>query len=197
MKKFASVVLALVALLAFAVSPVLAASGVLTLRETRNDRGGGVIFIFEYTGDFTGADFDGGSVLMNGQYYPLDCNIAEGVGEVWCTASRALAGEQVQVFLAGSTFWDKVPERSGFGGICYNVFDDPTEGQPDAWIFQGEHCQEEPASQGDMITFYSPYWASYYDYFFEANGLEWNSGGPSTNPGEGYYYDNSEEVTLD
>ncbi len=193
MKKVASVLLALVALLAITASPVLAANGILTLRETRNDRGGGVIFIFEYTGDFTDADFKGGSVLMNGQYYPLDCNIAEGVGEVWCTASRVLAGEQVQVFLAGSTFWDKVPERGGFGSLCYNVYDGPTEGQPYAWIFQGEHCQEEAASQGDVITFYSPYWAYYYDYTFEGNGLDWIFGDPSTNPGEGYYYEGSED----
>ncbi|MBK6644652.1 MAG: hypothetical protein IPG44_02690 [Anaerolineales bacterium] len=191
MKKFSIVFLALIALLAFTVSPVLAASGILILREARNDPSGGVIFVFEYTGDFSEADFKGGSAMLNGQYYPLDCNIVEGEGLVQCTASRALAGGLVQVFLAGSIFWDKVPE-GGRGGYCYDVYDFPAEGQPAAWTFQGEHCQDEPASQGDMINFYSPFWESYYDYYFEANGLEWLYGDPSTNPGEGYYYEGSE-----
>lgn len=180
MKKVASVLLALVALLAITASPVLAANGILTLRETRNDRGGGVIFIFEYTGDFTDADFKGGSVLMNGQYYPLDCNIAEGVGEVWCTASRVLAGEQVQVFLAGSTFWDKVPERGGFGQNCYEVwFWDYDVNQESVNWYQdsNSYCQEGSAEYGDVIYLTFP------DYTYTDNYYFWYES--DTHPGNG------------
>lgn len=166
MKKFTSVFLALVALFALTVTPVLAASGNLTLRETRNDRGGGVIFVFEYTGEFTDADFKGGSVLLNGQYYPLDCNIVEGEGVVQCTASRALAGERVQVFLAGFTFWDKVPESRGFGGgsetYCYNVYDWDFHSESESliWVDFADHCQDAPANYGDIIDGYTPPWFS-------------------------------------
>ncbi len=190
MKKLLSVFISLFVLLAITVTPALAASGNLTLRQTRNDHSGGVIFIFEYTGDFTAGDFKNGSVRLNGQYYPLDCNIAEGEGVVQCTASRTLAGQAVQVFLAGFTFWDRVPEsraHSGGGGqYCYNVYHFPAEGEPDAWISQGEYCQEGPASQGDHIYFYSPSWGDYYDFYFEENGLPWTD--PDTNPGEGFYF---------
>lgn len=193
MKKLAATFIILITLLSLTTGSALAANGILTLRSVGNNPGGGVLFVFDYTGNFTEGDFKNGSVLFNGQYYPLDCNIVEGEGVVQCTASRALAGQFVQVFLAGFVFWDRVPEGGGprgFGGYCYNVYDYPIEGQPDAWIFQGQHCQEGPASQGDMINFYSPYWEDYYDYFFEVNGLPWTQD-PSTNPGEGYYYEES------
>jgi hypothetical protein len=171
MKKICSVFFALLVLLSITATPAFAAGGNLVLRETRNDPGGGVIFVFEYTGDFTEGDFKGGSVLFNGQYYPLDCNIAEGIGEVWCTASRALAGQYVQVFLAGFTFWDRVPERrarseGGGGQICYEVwywefndgidwFKDPTS-----------YCQDAPANYGDIISLTAPPYIWTDDYYF-------------------------------
>lgn len=183
MKKITFTSLVLIILLALTVTPVFAASGNLTLRETRNDRGGGVIFVFEYTGDFTDADFKGGSVLMNGQYYPLDCNIAEGVGEVWCTASRALAGQQVQVFLAGFTFWDKVPERGGFADgqnsqDCYEVWYWEW-GEGVAWFQDAQsYCQDAPAAYGDVISLTSPPYVWTDDYYF------WDDNQPD-NPGNG------------
>jgi hypothetical protein len=192
MRKISSVFFTLLVLLAITVSPVLAASGNLTLRETRNDPGGGVIFIFEYTGDFTDDDFKGGSVLFNGQYYPLDCNIAEGVGEVWCTASRALAGQYVQIFLAGFIFWDRVPEShgggSGGGQICYEVWywddsegvfwdDDPTS-----------YCQDAPANYGDVISLTAPPYFFTDDYYFWDDNLTDN---PANQGCGGFYFDGS------
>ena len=195
MKKFASVFLALMTLFALTVTPVLAASGDLTLRETRNDRGGGVIFVFEYTGEFSENDFKGGSVLLNGQYYPLDCNIVEGEGVVQCTASRALAGERVQVFLAGFTFWDKVPESRGFGGgggqsgqTCYEVWYWEW-GEGVAWFQDSEsHCQDTPAAYGDVISLTAP------PHFFASDYYFWDDNQPD-NPGnqgcEGVVFDGS------
>jgi hypothetical protein len=205
MKKIASVVLALIALFALTVTPALAASGQLFLRETRNDRGGGVIFIFEYTGDFTDADFEGGSVLYNGQYYPLDCNIAEGVGEVWCTASRALAGHQVQVFLAGFIFWDKVPEGGrGFGQICYEVWYWDTASNNDGldWYLDAtSHCQDAPASYGDVIFLTAPpyTWTDNYYFWYESDTHPGNgcNGFVSSVVGDVYYEECNSEIFVD
>lgn len=182
MKKLAATFIILITLLSLTTGSALAANGILTLRSVGNNPGGGVLFVFEYTGSFTEGDFKNGSVLFNGQYYPLDCNIVEGEGSVQCTASRALAGQFVQVFLAGFIFWDRVPESRGLGGgqggqTCYEVWYWDFGNDSFDW-FQDpvSYCQDAPANYGDVISLTAPPYTWTDDYYF------WDDNEPD-NPG--------------
>lgn len=189
MKRFIATIMILVALLALTPGVAFAGSA-LELVEVRNDDGGPT-FVFHVTGEFSRSDLENGFVRVEGgDTYPLYCQQVDET-TVLCHTTLKVSGMNVVIGFGGSVFWHKVPDhRSSSESVyCYNVYDEPIEGQPDAWIFQGQNCQESQASQGDSIYFYSPYWDSSYTYYFEESGLEWYFGDPSTNPGTGYYYE--------
>ena len=169
MKKLLSVFLALAILFSFSYQRALA-QGTLELLEARNDVGGGVIFVFHYTGDFTTNDFKGGLVILGDNTFPMNCNItdkAEGI--VQCTSSRAMAGHNVRINLAGQVLYAFVPERSGGNGtvqICYNVYDTFEVPGGNEWQAFTIHCQDVPASYFDTINEDNPYYGGTYQYVF-------------------------------
>lgn len=178
MKKSLSILLVLTALLSFAYRPVLAAEGTLVLLETRNDVSGNVIFVFHFSGDFNKNDFKGGLVFFGDMKFPMGCNIVdEDEGIVQCTTSRATAGQNVVVNLAGFVFYTFVPFRSGGGGssgtgvtqFCYNVYDMVEVQGGNQWEAFTTHCQDVPANYNDTIDEYYPYALSTYTYVFLAN----------------------------
>lgn len=185
MKKTSYVLLVLVLLLSLTVQTVLA-QGTLELLEARNDAQGGVILVFHFSGNFNKNDFKGGQVFFGDMKFPMNCNIADPAeGILQCTASRAVAGHNVQVNLAGQVFWVFVPARNGGGGgsqYCYGVYDwlpegegidQPVEVEPlngiglTDWVRFDTHCQDAPASVGDLLSnYYNPDWDDYFDYIF-------------------------------
>lgn len=161
MKKIASTLLVLMIMLSLAVSPALALNGLITLVETRNDRGGGVIFVLEFSGDFPDNYFTG-YVTEGDNIYPINCNVvSENV--VQCTVSRATAGKNVVLHVGEFIFWTFVPEASGTPSgapsgpteYCYDIYNAQTdENEQDFfWVSVGVNCQDEPASDGDTIEF--------------------------------------------
>lgn len=207
MKKTASVFLILLLMLALTVQTVLA-QGYLELIEARNDAGGGVIFVFRFTGEFNKNDFKGGQVFLGDNKFPLNCNIADPVeGIVQCTSSRSVAGQNVQINLAGQVFWAFVPARSGSGGgtqYCYGVYDwlpgedsegegqseefEPLNGIPlSDWFRFDTYCQDVPANVGDVLSnYYNPDWDDYFDYTFLLDSPECEFLNPQSE--DGYYY---------
>lgn len=171
MKKTLSVFLIFVSMMSFSYTTVFA-QGYLELIEARNDVGGGVIFVFHYKGDFTANDFKGGLVILGDQNFPMDCNItdkAEGI--VQCTSSRAMAGQNVRINLAGQILYAFVPERSGSGNngtiqICYNVYDTVEVQGGNEWQVFTTHCQEVPASYLDTIDEFNPNFNNMRTYVF-------------------------------
>lgn len=160
MKKTLSVLLVLVLLLSLTVQTVLA-QGTLELLEARNDAQGGVIFVFRFSGDFNKNDFKGGQVFFGDMKFPMNCNIADPAeGILQCTTSRAVAGQNVQINLAGQVFWAFVPARSGSPGggagaqSCYTIYvsiwSEVPEEDP-AWSPIGTHCPDGTPSDGDTI----------------------------------------------
>ena len=193
MRKLLSVFLALAVLFSFSYQRALA-QGTLELLEARNDAGGGVIFVFHYTGDFTANDFKGGLVILGDETFPMNCNItdkAEGI--VQCTSSRAVAGHNVRLNLAGQVLYAFVPARSGGSGngtiqICYNVYDTFEVPGGNEWQAFTTHCQDVPASYLDTINEDNPYGGTY-PYVF----LDSDPGGCgfiiNTVTEDAYYYD--------
>jgi len=155
------------------------ADGLITLRETRNDASGNVIFVFNFTGDFSKSDFKGGIVFFGDKKFPLDCNLVE-EGVVQCTTSRAVGGQNVVINLAGFIFWTFVPERAASvattssSEYCYDVFDYQTDNETDFfWVPIGVHCQDMPATDGDEIeydTFPYEFWSVISDGYCGVNG---------------------------
>lgn len=174
MKKFLSVFLALAVLFSFSYQRALA-QGTLELLEARNDAGGGVIFVFHYTGDFTANDFKGGLVILGDETFPMNCNItdrAEGI--VQCTSSRVVAGHNVRLNLAGQVLYAFVPARSGGSGngtiqICYNVYDTFEVPGGNEWQAFTTHCQDVPASYLDTINEDNPYGGTYQYVFLSSD----------------------------
>lgn len=172
MKRLIVIGLLLFSLLTGSVTTVRALDGLVTLKETRNDPGGGVIFVFTYTGEFPSSYFKG-FVTAGDKTYPIDCNVA-GDGVVNCTTTRAVAGQNVVLFLGEFVFWTFVPE-GGFlratnqPTYCYNVYDyffDESQ-ETTEWYSFDVHCQNEPAQGGDLLeNFYNPDYNDYFDYEF-------------------------------
>ena len=156
MKKMISAFMILTALLSFSFSTALA-DGIMVLRETRNDPNGDVIFVFDFTGDFSKFDFRGGFVYLGDQKFPLGCNIVD-TGVVQCTTSRAVSGQNVQINLAGFVFWTFVPDRhqapQGSTEYCYNVYDLYETTQGVEWEAFDVYCQTSEANYGDMLNDY-------------------------------------------
>lgn len=171
MKRIASVVLVLSLLLMLTVQTVLA-QGYLELIEARNDASGGVIFVFRFSGEFNKNDFKGGQVFLGDGQFPLNCNITDPVeGILQCTSSRALAGQNVQINLAGQVFWAFVPERRGpMGGgssapTCYDVHDalwPEAQGVDAEWLPIGTHCPGGTPSDGDPLE-YDGWWYEFWN----------------------------------
>lgn len=155
------------------------ADGVVTLREARNDTFGNVIFVFNFTGDFSKSDFKGGVVSFGDQRFPLDCNIVE-EGVVQCTTSRAVGGQNVVVNLAGFVFWTFVPERAAPvvtapSEYCYDVYNSQTDESEEEffWVPVDVHCQDTPATDGDTIEYDSwlyEFWSTISDGYCGTNG---------------------------
>ena len=160
MRKIGFTLLILLSLLAVFANPVRALDGLITLVETRNDPGGGVIFVFSFTGEFPDSYFKG-FVTVGDEKYPIDCNVV-GDGLVQCTTSRATAGKNVVVFLGEFVFWTFVPEGGFLPGptqYCYDVYDalyDENE-ESHFWTVIDQHCQDAPANYGDTIDIGSFY----------------------------------------
>lgn len=189
MKKIFYSIFILIALLTMTTGAAFAGSA-LELVEVRNDEGVPT-FVFRVTGEFSQEELQSGFVSVEGgEDFPLYC-AQQDADTVVCHTSKPAAGHDIVVGFGGAQFWARVPEQGPPTQYCYPVYDWPITGQPDAWIFQGESCQESPASDGDVINFYSPYWEDYYFYDYFGEGLEWFFGDPSTNPGPGYYYASS------
>ena len=175
MKKILPVLLVLTVLLSFVYKPVHAAQGTLELIEARNDAGGGVIFVFHFTGDFNRNDFKGGVVLFGDERFSMSCNIVDAKeGTVQCTASRATAGQNVTINLAGFIFYTFVPLRTGSGGgsgggssstPCYNIYD-LFEGVQDLeWEVFDFICSNAPPS--GLFDYPNP-WGGTSDYNFDS-----------------------------
>ncbi len=165
------VLLTLLALLTGTVAAAPLADGVLTLIEVRNDRGGAVIFVFHFSGDFSRSQLRGGRVLVDGESFGLSCSQVSDE-TIQCTTSRRAGGHDVVVNLAGFNFWVFVPAARGGGGnqYCYGVYDyyfDEQSESPPYWAQFDTHCQDSPASFGDVLpNFYNPDYQDYYDYEF-------------------------------
>lgn len=170
MKKAFFALISVLSLLLLATSPVLAAplgDGVITLEETRNDRGGGVIFVLSFTGDFP-ASFFKGFVIVGDEKYPIDCNVVAD-GLVQCTSSRAMAGMNVTLYVGDFIFYTYVPESSGplptaLVEYCYPVYDlvfEPTT-EEYSWQQISEVCQSASAIYGDLLDM-----GDDYPYLFE------------------------------
>lgn len=172
MKKVIFTALLLLSLLLGRVNTVFALDGLILLEETRNDPGGGVIFVFSFTGEFPKSYFTGFVTVGDGRY-PIHCNVVD-EGRVQCTASRALAGRNVVVHLGEFIFYTFVPE-GGFRPsqnattYCYNVYDVYfiEHEERNAWLPFDVHCQDIPAENGDLLEdFYNPDYMDFYDYEF-------------------------------
>lgn len=190
MKKFFVVALILFSLLVVTTSTAFAGSA-LELVQVRLD-GGVPTFIFRVTGEFSAAELEGGFVQVDGgEAFPLYCTQTD-ADTVVCHSSKKANGQDVVVGFGGAKFWTDLPEAEVAHPYCYNVYDEPNGEQwgngIDAWVLQGIACQDYPASQGDVITFDSPYWVTDWDYMYDGEGIEWDFGVPETNPGPGYYF---------
>lgn len=175
MKKLLFTLVSLLSLLVMTTGAVFAAplkDGVLSLLEVRNDKAGGVILVFNVSGEFSKSELKNGIVFFGDEKYELNCNLEGTV--LTCTTSRATAGQYVTVNLAGFIFWTFVPEAAGIPAsigpteYCYGVYDlYYDEGTGDYWKQFDTYCQEAPANYGDILDdFYNPDYGDYYDYEF-------------------------------
>jgi len=150
------------------------AGSAISLVDVRNDAGGGVIFIFNVSGEFSRSELKG-FVEVQGEdaNYDLYCTQKDDT-TVHCTTSRKTGGQNVVVTFGGATFWAYVPEVAALTQYCYNVWDWPiafgNEGEISGAFFpyeiQATHCQNSPANYGDIVNIYNPVWESSWDYEF-------------------------------
>ncbi len=154
------VLLALLALLTSTVSAAPHAEGSISLVEVRNDAEGGVIFVFNVSGDFAKAKLNG-IVHVQGEdaSYGLNCS-AVSENTIHCTTSRKTASRNVVVYLQGFIFWAFVPASKGLPAgsaaptqYCYGLYDIvlgfPSESYN--WQQVGTECQDAAASEGDEL----------------------------------------------
>lgn len=161
---------------------------VVTLIEVRNDKRGGIIFVFQVNTKISKTDLNNGFVqVQGGDSYGLHCNQVEET-LVQCSASKKTAGTNVVVLFAGTKFWVYVPLQE-FEPVtqCYSVYDWDDSFFPTGWVKYGEYCQDFPPNEGDLITWYNPYILPPYIYRFSSNPQ------PSWCPswsglGVGYYF---------
>lgn len=190
MKKLLFTMIAVMSLLVMTTGSVLAKSGYLILRETRNDADGGVIFIFEVVGEFGKKELQNGYVYTDKDKYPTQCNLDGNI--LSCTTSRATAGKYVTIYLNGFVFWTRVPESRGSSGgssvpgYCYPVYDLEEEVASTIWVESDSHCQDVPANYGDSIMHFSNFFGSSSSFIFADYG---GGGCWPLQIGDGYYLD--------
>ncbi len=149
------------------------AGSAISLVDVRNDAGGGVIFIFNVSGEFSKSELKGFVEVQGADAnYDLHCTQKDAT-TVHCTTSRKTGGQNVVVTFGGATFWAYVPEAGP--QYCYNVWDWPlfafgNEGEVlgagSSYEIQTTHCQNSPAHYGDVVNIYNPVYDYYYDYEF-------------------------------
>jgi len=147
------------------------AGSAISLVDVRNDAGGGVIFIFNVSGEFSRSELKGFVEVQGADAnYDLHCTQKDAT-TVHCTTSRKAGGQNVVVTLGGAKFWTYVPEVAALQSqYCNNVYGwAPPEGDGFSWVLVtlASHCQSTPANYGDiLLNVYSPYWDSFDDYEF-------------------------------
>jgi hypothetical protein len=165
----------------------LAANGLLTLVEVRNDPLGGVIFVFEVSGEFGRHELRNGTVHVQGADgdYGIHCNrVSEDT--LQCTTTQKVAAKYVWLNLAGFIFWTYVPEKpapvlpQGPSQYCYIVYSLEWDQQENTyWKEVDVHCQDVPAQEGDTIEYEN----SPYEFFYNSPSC-FNT---KPAPGEGYF----------
>lgn len=173
MKKILFTGLVLLSLLAMSTGAALAAGASVSLVEVRNDSGGGVIFVFKVSGEFSKSELNNGYVqVQGGDNYGLYCNQVD-ESTVQCSTSKKTGDQNVAVNFGGSTFWIFVPPARSSGvqsQYCYGVYDVYyySDEEPGLyWKMFDTYCQNEPASYGDSLeNYYNPDFDEYYSYVF-------------------------------
>jgi hypothetical protein len=164
--KFVWVLLSLLAMLTSIAAAPMAASAI-ALIEVRNDRGGGIMFVFRVDGHFSRSELKG-IVNVEGEdaMYTLYCAQKDET-TVNCSVSRKTAGKHVVVTFGGATFNAFVPETRA-PQYCYNVYELLPIGTRAHYEWQAftTHCQNAPANYGDQINLLSPYDSLYHDHTF-------------------------------
>jgi hypothetical protein len=166
--KFVWVLLSLLAMLTSIAAAPMAASAI-ALIEVRNDRGGGIMFVFRVDGHFSRSELKG-IVNVEGEdaMYTLYCAQKDET-TVNCSVSRKTAGKHVVVTFGGATFSAFVPEARS-PQYCYDVYGwAPAETRAFDWVLVtiATNCQDIPANYGDILKdIYSPYWKTSNDYEF-------------------------------
>jgi hypothetical protein len=161
--KFVWVLLSLLLMLVSIAAAPMAASAI-ALIEVRNDRGGGIMFVFRVDGHFSRSELKG-IVNIQGEdaMYNLYCAQKDET-TVNCSVSRKTAGKHVVVTFGGATFSAFVPETRA-PQYCYNVYD--VNLAETGLVIFASHCQDTPATEGDMLmNFYNPDWQVFDDYQF-------------------------------
>ena len=176
-----------VALVNIAAVPM--ASGTATLVGAGYVEGKGVVFTFHIDGKFSKSDLKGSVHVEGGANFGLDC-VQVDDETVKCTASKAVAGNNVVVTWGGSTFWTYVPSiPSKDPNYCYSIWDwwDFTDYE---WTDFGPYCQDEPAQAGDFIIYEVPDPTGSYDSWVEFYDVDVSDYCPSPVPynGPAYYY---------
>lgn len=106
MKRFSTVALVLLTLLALTTGTVFAGTAISL--SLRNDDGVPT-FIFTVNGSFSKAELNDGYVQVSGgDTYKLSCNQASDTTVV-CHTSRELSGMDVMVYFGGAKFWVSLP----------------------------------------------------------------------------------------
>ena len=171
MKKYLVTILVLLSMLIVQVGTVAAASmasGTVSLVSVSHGFKG-PIFTFTVSGDFSKKDLKGAVHVQGGADYGLHCAQKDDT-TVTCTTSDKVSGVNVSVTFGGSTFWTYVPEAPSEPiQYCYSIWDwwYFTDNQ---WTDFGSHCQDTPATQGDVIIYEVPdpngsfeSWAEFYE----------------------------------
>lgn len=187
MKRFVFSAIILFALLVTITGNVLADGSVTGMTVSR---AGGLTFTFSVTGYLSADQLNGGYVqVQGGDAFKLNC-VQKDEFTVICHAPSKIASG-VTVGFGGSTFWvdggDMPQPHVSSAQYCYSVYDESfvNAAFDPSWESQGTYCQENAASNGDMISFYSPYWEDTYDYYYYPEGVDYSDW---PNLGAGYYY---------
>ena len=168
------------------------AGSAISLVEVRTDPAGGVIFIFNVSGEFSRSELKGFVEVQGADAnYDLHCTQKDAT-TVHCTTSRKTGGQNVVVTFGGATFWTYVPDSRPLPSSCqyeYFVYD-WTEFElstSTAWESFHTFCTDTPAQDGDVIS--SNLWDGIftYDYEYFSTGVD-NAYCGWANPGAGYYY---------
>jgi len=168
------------------------AGSAISLVDVRNDAGGGVIFIFNVSGEFSRPELKGFVEVQGADAnYDLHCTQKDAT-TVHCTTSRKTGGHNVVVTFGGATFWAYVPEVAPTQSpaqptqYCYSLWD---YFEYPAWVDYGPFCQDTPAQDGDVISSNLFDGIHTYDYEYFSTGVD-NAYCGWANPGAGYYYQN-------